>query len=341
TGIRFLGVQFIMLALFFVFLDFIKDRKINKTVLKSSGAAILAYIVFTIFHYPVSWTSPISFFINLVNTVSQFPHEATQLFMGQWVEAKNVPWFYLPLWMLITIPVLYILLFLHGLCSLSGRLLRIKEISFDYQVQLSAIIMFFIPILGIMIKGSSLYNGWRHLYFLYLPFLIIISYSLKLLLSRLENRGKALIAYCCLGIYFLLIAIWMTINHPYQYTFFNAIPQNIESNFEKDYWSISMKDGMKYILNTDPSEKIVVKRSRGTAKHSRFMLDKESQKRLYVMPDDSPTPEQFDYFLYNGDSYGTRNYAEESKLTKFHDIKVFNSIYTQKYTIMSIYKKEK
>lgn len=341
TGIRFLGVQFIMLALFFICLGFIKERKIDKTVLKSTLGIVLAYIIFTVFHYPVSWGSPVSFFMKLLGTISKFPHEATQLFMGQWIEAQNVPWFYLPVWMLITIPVLYLLLFLYGLYCSAGRLARIKEIkefSPDYQILLSAIIMFFIPILGIILKGSPLYNGWRHLYFLYLPFLIIISYGINVILSGLNDTRKTVAVSGFLGAYLLSMGIWMFINHPYQYVFFNAIPQNIESQYEKDYWGISMVDGMKYILKEDPSEKIVVKRSRGSAKQTRNMLDKESQKRLEVMPDDSATPDKFDYFLYNGDSYGTRNYAKENNLSEVYSIRVYNSIYTQSYKIMSIYK---
>ena len=250
TGIRFLGIQFIMMALFFVVLGFIKERKINRVVLASSVTAVLVYIVFTIFHYPVSWSSPLLFFTKLVTTVSEFPHEATQLFMGEWIEAQSIPWFYLPVWMFITIPVLYIVIFFHGVYLLVRRFIdlnELKELSIDYQILLSAAIMFFIPILGIMVKGSPLYNGWRHLYFLYLPFMIIISYSLKIILSRLENKKATVFIYGFSGLYLFSIAIWMTINHPYQNSFFNAIPCNIESSYEKDYWGISMLDGMKYI----------------------------------------------------------------------------------------------
>ena len=342
TGIRFLGVQFIMLALFFICLGFIKERKINSTVLKSALGIVLVYIIFTIFHYPVSWGSPGSFFFKLLGTISRFPHESTQLFMGQWIDDQNLPWFYLAVWMLITIPLLYILMFLYGLYCSVRKLFQVKEIrafSVDYQILLSAIIMFFIPILGIMIKGSPLYNGWRHLYFLYLPFLVIVSYSISAILSRLNNVSKKTVVFSFFGAYLLSVAVWMFINHPYQYVFFNAIPQNIESRYEKDYWGTSMIDGMKYILNVDPSEKIVVKRSRGSAKQSRNMLDKESQKRIEVMPDDSATPDNFNYFLYNGDDYETKDYAKEHNLSEVHSIKVYNSIYTQKYKIMSIYKK--
>jgi len=69
------------------------------------------------------------------------------------------------------------------------------------------------------------------------------------------------------------------------------------------------------------------------------MLDKESKKRIEVMPDNTATPDNFNYFLYNGDDYETKDYAREKNLTEVYSIAVYNSLYTQKYKIMSIYKK--
>lgn len=131
----------------------------------------------------------------------------------------------------------------------------------------------------------------------------------------------------------------MTINHPYQYAFFNAIPQNIETNYQKDYWAVSMVDGMKYVLRTDNSQKIIIKRSNGTAKHSRNKLPENMKNRIEVMPDDSATSNEFDYFFYNGDDYDTKDYAAIHNLLEIYSIDVYNSIYTQKYKIMKIYKK--
>jgi len=342
AGIRIFGIQFIIMAIVFLLLDFIIKRRINKNEIKSLIVATIIFVIMIIICYPASWHSPISFFKMLFTTFAKHRHHSVTLLMGEWVHSDNAPWFYIPLWMLITIPILYIILFLHGLCSASIKLVKfseLKKFSINYQVILSAFIMFFVPILGIIIKKSNIYNGWRHVSFLYLPFLIIVAYGLNVILNFAKRTGKSLIVISIITVYFIFIGIWMVINHPYQYAFFNAIPRNIEANYQKDYWALSMVDGMKYVLNIDSSPKIIIKRSKGTAKHSRNKLPDNLKKRIEIMPDNSLTPNKYDYFFYNGDHYGTKDYAVKNNLREIHSIDVYNSIYTQKYKIMKIYKK--
>lgn len=342
AGFRIFGIQFIMMAIFILLIDFIIKKRIKNNEVKSLIAAIIVFIILIIIFYPASWHSPISFFKMLFAKVTAYPHHSVTLFMGEWVHSDNAPWYYIPVWMLITIPILYIVLFLHGLCSASIKLIKfieLREFSFNYQVILSAFIMFFVPILGIMINKTSVFNGWRHVSFLYLPFLIIVAYSLNIIINFAKRTGKSLMVISIITVYFIFIGIWMVINHPYQFAFFNALPRNIEANYQKDYWAVSMVDGMKYILKTDNSQKIIIKRSNGTAKHSRNKLPKYMKNRIEVMPDDSKTPDEFDYFFYNGDDFETKDYAEKHNLKEIYNIAVYNSIYTQKYKIMKIYKK--
>ena len=342
TDVRFLGIQFIMLALFFVFLGFLKNRKINTNDIISSVIVLVVYVLFVILMYPTSWTSPVAFFSRLVGAISAFPKETTQLFMGNWVKCFGLSWYYIPVWMLITIPVLYVVLFFHGLYISARQLLsleRLREFSYKYQVMLSALMMFFVPLLGVILKGSVFYNGWRHMFFLYLSFMVIASYSIKYILEKLEEKNRQVLLYSSFGVYFMSLVIWMVINHPYQYVFFNALPCEIESRYEKDYWAVSMRDSLAYILGTDSSEKITVKRSRGSLRQAVYMLPKEMRKRLIIMPDNSPTPDAYNYFIYVGDSNDKRNFAQENNLTEVHSIKAYNSIYSQKFKILSVYKK--
>ena len=73
------------------------------------------------------------------------------------------------------------------------------------------------------------------------------------------------------------------------------------------------------------------------------------KKRLVIMPDNTQPPDNYDYFIYVGDGYGKRNnsdnnkkrdYSEDSNYAEVHSIKVYNSIYTQKFKILSIFRKK-
>ena len=86
-------------------------------------------------------------------------------------------------------------------------------------IDLISILSIVLPIGLTILLNSTLYNGWRHLYFVY-PFLVLISinpiYRLKMISQKLQK-----LSYLAIVIFSLYYSYWNFKFHPFQYSYFN------------------------------------------------------------------------------------------------------------------------
>ena len=123
---------------------------------------------------------PIKNFFIVLSNLSKFDVEIYNLYMGNYINAKSLPWHYTLVWQLITIPIVYLILFLMGFLLVVYRFVkRLKQIENEdfwrgnnELLDLIFLATYLIPIFLIIIFNSTLYDGWRHLYFIYPSFLL-------------------------------------------------------------------------------------------------------------------------------------------------------------------------
>ena len=74
-------------------------------------------------------------------------------------------------------------------------------------------------------------------------------------------------------------------SHPNQQVYFNkfAGPDPLE-NFEGDYWAVSMRQAVDWIVENDPRENINVLSPINIAAKNNVMLDKKFRKKLNFIP---------------------------------------------------------
>ena len=87
--------------------------------------------------------------------------------MGEYISRFSLPWYYVPLWIGITTPLTFIILFFIGLWK--NFQLLFKKITKSIYIDSFMLTGFLIPLLSVIFFGSTLYGGWRHMFFIY-PF---------------------------------------------------------------------------------------------------------------------------------------------------------------------------
>ena len=149
-------------------------------------------VIFTYIFFPYLWADPVTNFSNAFSKIGNLKHGQYNLFIGESIPSEYVPWNYSIVWILVSNPLSYVCLFIIGLFiairRIFLRLLNIDEKKNrdlwrgnQEKIDLLFFLNIFVPIITIIVIHSSLYNGWRHLYFIY-PSLIFFSvYSLKFL----------------------------------------------------------------------------------------------------------------------------------------------------------------
>ena len=139
-------------------------------------------------------------------------------------------------------------------------------------------LIFYFTLFLVIELNTTLYNGWRHLYFIY-PCLIFISIrALEYLLKTFFSKYFLIIIF-----YFLIsTGFWMVKNHPYQFVYFNKFAgKNVGNYFELDYWGTSNRSALAFIAERDKRNDIKIYVSSNSPYYFSLLLtDKLDRKRI-------------------------------------------------------------
>jgi len=270
---------------------------------KEKTASILVLILFyllvqavaIIAFWPILWDGPWHHLNAAFREMSMYHWSGSLRYFGDLISYDQVPWHYLPTWMLITIPVPFLSLTAVGSVWITKKLVSFdssvySRFSFDHLL-LSFLV---VPIVLIIALDSVVYDGWRHVYFLYSPMTLIATRGAQVLLEKLKAAiSKDLIVplvAVSIAVVFIVPLISIVRYHPFQYVYFNSISRMIfnpiHEKFEMDYWGLSYKQGLDYILKSDTG-RVKVWAENAPGYDNRLMFSYSNQQRL-VYQDDFP-----------------------------------------------------
>ncbi len=306
-NIRMVGVLVPFLAFVFVIVDLILKYKSKRT--RNTIFSLVLYIFllgfFIILFWPWLWKDPFNKFIQIFKTMTfNIPGYVINLYQGSYIDSRELPWHYIPVWIVITTPILYTLSFFAGVFISIKYIFKNFLIYFKSlkRYDLIILIWFFLPLFAVIILKSNLYDAWRLMFFIY-PALLIL--SLKGFVSlfdiiKIKIKGRA---YTLLNVIIVIsIALslvsttrFMVKNHPFQNVYFNLLAgRDIKNNFELDYWGLSYRQALEYILRNDSEKTIKVYALNRPGEINADILTPIERNRLeYVDFDDAK------YFLSN------------------------------------------
>ena len=259
TNIRVIGIY--LPFLIFLFYFFLKKEIDIKSIFIFSLLYFFIYFGSLYIIWPFLWENPFQNFLSIIKESASYPNwwNFNTLYFGKYFSPENLPWHYFPVWFFLTTPFLFFLLIIGGLfIFLKKYLIYFLNISFkkniflwrsqNEMINLFIFLVFFIPVFLVITLNSSLYNGWRHLFFVY-PSLIYFS------IYGLASIKKILpINFYKILLFIVTIQIISNINfiiksHPVQNVYFNLIAKPfIENKFPVDYWGLGNKKTIDYLL---------------------------------------------------------------------------------------------
>lgn len=197
-----------------------------------------------------------------VGVITSYPWNAPVMFDGAFYLASELPFFYLPWYVIVTIPEVA---FLLAAAALVFGVLRIRGVvrkrAWTVREQQAAILAlaFFFPIGYVMVRDVTVYDGMRHFLFILPPLACLLALALEQILRQVERKIRPLALALQLGIALLLVPVaWsMVALHPYQYTYFNQVVGGIagaDGRYETDYWGTSYREaveGLASVVDAD------------------------------------------------------------------------------------------
>ncbi len=321
TNSRIVLAVVIAAFLFMVFVRELTERQLKRGFLICLGIGCLSLLFYFIMT-PGIWANT---FQNVKETVDTFSNyttmPGTSVYQGSTVTGDDLRRSYVFVWMLISIPVAYLVFSAFGavcsLCHMVRLAMRRQGWSWVQYAQLALVLTAAIPLGYVIFVKPVLYNGWRHFYFLYSVIALTAFFGFLSWEEWSQNRGWLIWAgrILLIGELFCTV-VWIGINHPYEYVYFNLFARNdVENNYDKDYWGLSSYQAIQYICEMDDSPALNLYAYNGFSKL--FLPEKDWDRVSFVDFEDA------DYIIENYQSgEDTGWYQKYYYFDKVHDFMV-------------------
>ncbi len=323
TSIRIMGVMVCGFLAMFLLIDLLAALKKKENLMKpvlNMVSFVVGFCFSLYISWPYLWRHPIKNFISSFTNMSHYQWGATTLIGGKAIVATSLPWYYIPTWFWITTPVLWLIAGLGAICwiiyelskSPAAYLQNTRERNFVLYI-----LCFFVPVLSIIVLHSVVYDDWRHLYFIYPPFVLLALYLVD---KGLHNKYKMVVQGLC-ALQVAMIGFFMVKNHPFHEVYFNEMvshdDQYLRKNYEMDYWGNCYKQAFEHIMENDNRKKIYVCSNLSAyVENNLLILRPEDRVRFQFTPPDSA-----DYFITN-----YRGHPDDyTGANVYYDITVLNS----------------
>lgn len=282
--VRILGIllpAISMFALLFMPAAFSKKAKMG-------GVYLFTVVAFVITFWPVLWPSPFPQLKAAFEFMSQFPWDDFSLFEGQFLTPKQMPWYYLPKWIIMTTPLLQVVL---GLIGPLAWIIYRKNSTFKWVVAIWAIA----PLLAIIVLSATVYDTWRHVYFIYPAWIIMGVEGLRQVYNRIQNPSIRKTGIALLVLIIGSNLAWSTVNHRNLQCYFNPLFRTDAAlNYEYDFWGLAYLESLQWIVAENPEGTIHLSVANAPGYYNHLMLDKKDIDRIEFVSRDSA-----DYFLSN------------------------------------------
>jgi hypothetical protein len=223
-----------------------KGRKAVMHIFLFLAATMVVIFAF----WPYLWKVPFHNFYLAFLRMQHFNFIGEVLYLGKKIPAPDLPWHYLPVWIVISQPLLHVLLTCLAL-PLAVWLFFSRKLTLMQQYLLYAFAVFgFFPLFYIILRHSVVYDSWRQLFFVF-PFFMLPG---LLAVSLAKKQGP----FYALLFGLLLPLGWMIKNHPFENVFMNPLakvfaPGPLIRNYDMDYWGIYYPMAYRPYLHRQPA----------------------------------------------------------------------------------------
>jgi hypothetical protein len=197
--------------------------------------------------WPWAQGAPITNPLLALRVFSEFPHRSLELFAGELMASRDLPVYYLPEWLFRTLPEAVLIgLALAVPLAILGKL-PVKRL-LDPPVLAAGVALVF-PLATVILGRAHLYDGARHLFFIFPLLALVAAAGIMAAVSRLPrwmSLGVAAVAGASLVVTIADAARLF----PYEHVYFNRISGGLpaaEGKLELDYWGLSYREGAEWL----------------------------------------------------------------------------------------------
>lgn len=235
-----------------------KNKLLKKFIL-AVGCALLAGYVIALLTWPFGFVSPISHSLESLSGMTNRDIVLRVLFDGSYHYNNKMPWYYEFKWICISNPVIVLL----GVALFAILIIPAKK---EYGLFAVIVVTFsaLFPLLYMVYKHSSVHDTWRHVFFVYVYWVVAAALGWNLLSRFITNERLKWIPVAVAIAGLFPSVIWVFKSHPNEYVYFNELeggPKGAFGYYDLDYYQNTNRQAADWILKNVkpiPGKKVVV-----------------------------------------------------------------------------------
>ena len=329
VNLRIMGFVLPAAVVAMLFLDLVRvpEGRGRRHVLSSMAVFMLSTLLTVYAVSPFLWSDPVGGSVEWFAESARHIHNDNYVFRGEWFFSRDyLPLEYVPVWFSITTPPAVLALGLVGISALALRGFSAPmDVLHDRRLRFWLMLAgcFVLPIVAVMVLSSNIYNGWRQMYFLHAPFCLLAVFGARWTFSFFRSSRLRFSAYGAVGAGVASVAVSMVAIHPDQQVYFTFLvdrttPEHLRTRYTFDYWSPSMRYGLKHLLERNPSQPVYIETDLDSAWWNRYIFPAADRHRLFV-------------YRHGGDGEFSisDDYRPETEGAEIYSLKIYgNTIFT-------------
>lgn len=296
TGLRAMGLLLIGYAGLLVLMSVPRPFRfadgavfLSKSALRFAPAVLIGYVLM-IAAWPWAWLAPLNP-LRAIFSFAHFHYEIRTIVAGEVYRMADVPWWYVPFYLLIKIPLV---VYAGALCAIAASVWALardglSELPRRHVETAFVVFVAVFPVLCEAMAEGPAFTGMRHFMFVLPPLAVLAGIGFDAALRAVSpRRWLAASVAAGLSLSFAWNASVLVRLHPYEYMFYNPLVGGLEGaarQYEMDYWVNMMPEAVHALhdylgLAKETSQRVYTVGVCG----EKFSFDNYADKRLQASP---------------------------------------------------------
>lgn len=210
------------------------------------GAVAVGYAI-AVTVWPYAHSNPIGNLFSAMEEMANRDVEFRVLFEGRYASSKDMPWYYSIKWIFITNSILVLFAFIAYAIT-SFKSVKI----FGKSATVMILFMAIFPILYIIYKESTIFDSWRHLFFIFPFWAAGAALFTHFIASKITKPSYKLLPYALAVLGLMPEIAWTLTTTPYQQVYFNQFVGGLkgaQGYYDLDYYQTSNREMAQWIIN--------------------------------------------------------------------------------------------
>ncbi len=261
----YLGLSFLLYFVLkpFYLIEIVSTKPVFVRLMGQAAVIVVVGYFTGLLFWPYALQNVLVHPLESLQVMEHYKVSIRQIFEGDLMWSTQLPWYYLPKWLIISTPLFVLIGFVIFLALLFRESLGSRRNNRQLLLEGFVLFAFVFPFLYVIAIDSNLYSGIRQMLFILPPMALLAVWGTYKLVHFLISKNR--IAGYAVAFSFLILLLipakHQAATFPVDYVYFNSLAggnKKAWGNYEYDYYYHSIKEAFDFLNNHAGGNEITV-----------------------------------------------------------------------------------